>query len=119
MKDDDPDRIVCSICGTRFIEYLTANRLDKNDRTLERLAADLQAATDQLWGRREVTFTTATSLPDRMIRCPGFGRLNHIRAYLLAILHSKAATDARLKIGSRSRQQIDARALRSIAPDKF
>jgi len=59
MKDDDPDRMVIGgICGTRFIEYMTANRLDKNDRTPERLAADLQAAIEQLWGRREVTFPT-------------------------------------------------------------
>jgi hypothetical protein len=44
MMDDDPDRMVIGgICGTRFIEYMTANRLDKNDRTPERLAADLEA----------------------------------------------------------------------------
>jgi len=61
MKDDDPDRmVVCGICGTRFIEYMTANRLDENDRTPELLAADLEAAMEQLWGRREVTFPTAT-----------------------------------------------------------
>jgi hypothetical protein len=60
MKDDDPDRmVICGICGTRFIEYMTANRLDKNDRTPEILAADLQAAMEQLWGRREVSFATA------------------------------------------------------------
>jgi hypothetical protein len=60
MKDDDPNRmVICGICGTRFIEYMTANRLDKNDRTPELLAADLQAAIEQLWGRREVTFTPA------------------------------------------------------------
>jgi hypothetical protein len=60
MKDDDPDRmVICGICGTRFVEYMTANRLDKNDRTRERLAADLQAAIEQLWGRREVSFATA------------------------------------------------------------
>jgi hypothetical protein len=35
---------------------MTANRLDKNDRTPERLGADLEAASEQLWGRREVTF---------------------------------------------------------------
>jgi hypothetical protein len=57
MKDDDPDRmVICGICGTRFIDYMTANRLGKNDRTPERLAADLEAAIEQLWGRREVTF---------------------------------------------------------------
>jgi hypothetical protein len=60
MKDDDPDRMVISgICGVRFIEYMTANRLDENDRTPEVLAADLKAAMEQLWGRREVTFPTA------------------------------------------------------------
>ena len=57
MKDDDPDRmVICGICGTRFIEYMTANRLGKNDRTPEVLAADLKAAMEQLWGRRELTF---------------------------------------------------------------
>jgi hypothetical protein len=61
MKDDDdPDRmVICGMCGTRFIEYMTANRLDENDRTPEILAADLEAAIEQLWGRREVTFPTA------------------------------------------------------------
>jgi hypothetical protein len=60
MKDDDPDRmVICGICGTRFIEYMTANRLDENDRTPEVLAADLKAAMEQLWGRREVTFPAA------------------------------------------------------------
>jgi hypothetical protein len=60
MKDDDPDRmVICGICGTRLIEYMTANRRDENDRTPEILAADLEAAIEQLWGRREVTFATA------------------------------------------------------------
>jgi hypothetical protein len=60
MKDDDPDRmVICGICGTRHIEFMTANRLDKNDKTPEVLAADLEAAMEQLWGRREVTFPTA------------------------------------------------------------
>jgi hypothetical protein len=60
MKDDDPDRmVICGICGTRFIEYMTVNRLDRNDCTPEVLAADLEAAMEQLWGRREVTFATA------------------------------------------------------------
>ncbi|MDR3465780.1 MAG: hypothetical protein P4M07_07535 [Xanthobacteraceae bacterium] len=60
VKDDDPERmVICGICGTRFVEYMTANRLDKNDRTPEVLAADLKAAMEQLWGRREVTFATA------------------------------------------------------------
>jgi hypothetical protein len=57
MIDDDPDRMVIGgICGTRFIEYMTAHRRDSNDRTPERLAADLEAAIEQLWGRHEVTF---------------------------------------------------------------
>jgi hypothetical protein len=60
VKNDDPDRmVICGICGTRFVEYMTANRLDRNDRTPEVLAADLEAAMEQLWGRREVTFATA------------------------------------------------------------
>ena len=59
MKDDDPDRMVlCGICGTRFIDYMTVNRLYKNDRTPELLATDLEAAMEQLWGRREVSFAT-------------------------------------------------------------
>ena len=59
MKDDDPDRMVISgVYGTRKIEYTTANRLDPCDATPEILAADLEAAIEQLWGRREVTFPT-------------------------------------------------------------
>jgi hypothetical protein len=55
MVDDDPDRLVfCGIVGTRFIEFATANRLhSKHDRTPEVLAADLELAMEQLWGRRE------------------------------------------------------------------
>jgi len=60
MQDDDPDRmVICGIYGTRHIEFMTANRRDKSDRTPEVLAADLQAAMEQLWGRREITFATA------------------------------------------------------------
>ncbi len=56
-KDDAPDQAtICGICGTRFIEYMTVNRLDENDRTPEVLQADLKNAMEQLWGRREVTF---------------------------------------------------------------
>jgi hypothetical protein len=59
-NNDDPDRmVICGICGTRWIEYMTANRLDKNDRTPEVLAEDLEAAMEQLWGRREVIFAPA------------------------------------------------------------
>ncbi|MCA1363413.1 hypothetical protein I6F14_23715 [Bradyrhizobium sp. IC3069] len=54
MKDNDSAQmVICGICGTRFVEYVTANRLDENDRTPEVLIADLKLATDQLWGRRE------------------------------------------------------------------
>jgi hypothetical protein len=56
MKDDPERMVIAGICGTRFIEFMTANRLDENDRTPEVLAADLRAAMEQLWGRREVTF---------------------------------------------------------------
>ncbi len=57
MKDGDPERwVICGICGTRFVEYMTVNRRGKNCRTAEVLAADLQVAMEQLWGRREVTF---------------------------------------------------------------
>jgi hypothetical protein len=61
-KDKDSDRmVIAGICGTRFIEYMTANRFDECDRTPEVLAEDLKIAMEQLWGRREVTFTTARS----------------------------------------------------------
>lgn len=48
--------VLAGICGTRFIEYVTVNRYDDNDRTPEVLAADLENAMIQLWDRREVTF---------------------------------------------------------------
>ena len=50
--------VISGICGTRYIELMTANRLDECDKTPEVLAADLKAAMDQMWGRREVTFPT-------------------------------------------------------------
>lgn len=60
LKNDDPDRmVICGICGTRFIEYMTVNRLDRNDSTPDVLAGDLEAALEQLWDRREVTFAAA------------------------------------------------------------
>ena len=60
-QDDDPDRmVIAGTCGTRYIEFMTAHRLDESDRTPEVLAADLQAAMEQLWGRREVTFPAAS-----------------------------------------------------------
>lgn len=60
IKDGDPELwVICGICGTRFVEYMTVNRLDENDRTAEVLAADLRAAMEQLWGRREAMFAAA------------------------------------------------------------
>ena len=61
MKDDDPDRMVISgICGTRYVEYMSANRIHHDtDRMPEVLAAHLTEAMEQLWGRREVTFPSA------------------------------------------------------------
>jgi hypothetical protein len=57
MKENDPNRMMISgICGTRWVEYMTVNRIDENDRTPEVLAADLQDAMQQLWGRSELTF---------------------------------------------------------------
>ena len=57
MINDDPDRLVlCGIFNTVFVEYATANRIYKNDRTPEVLAADLENAMEQLWGRREAIF---------------------------------------------------------------
>jgi len=56
-KDGDPEQmVIAGICGTRFVEYMTANRWDDNDRTPEVLAADLQDAMQQLWGRSELVF---------------------------------------------------------------
>jgi hypothetical protein len=60
MKDGDPELwVISGICGTRFVEFLTVHRRDENDRTAEVLAADLRAAMEQLWGRREAIFATA------------------------------------------------------------
>ena len=58
--EEDPTKMsISGICGTRFIEYMTANRVDERDRTPEILIAHLKEAMEQLWGRREVTFTPA------------------------------------------------------------
>jgi len=63
--EDNPDRMVlCGICGVQFIEFSTANRLGPNDRTPEVLAADLEMAMEQLWGRREAIVPTAYHLAD-------------------------------------------------------
>lgn len=57
-KGDDPNRmVIAGIYGNRWVEYMTANRVDENDRTPEVLAADLQEAIQQLWGRSELDFS--------------------------------------------------------------
>jgi hypothetical protein len=56
-EQNNPNRmVIAGICGTRFVEYMTANRLDDNDRTPEVLIADLQDAIQQLWARDEMIF---------------------------------------------------------------
>ncbi|MGW1425726.1 hypothetical protein ACWAT4_36990 [Bradyrhizobium manausense] len=58
--EEDPTKMsIAGICGTRLIEYMTANRIDENDRTPEVLMAHLHEAMEQMWGRREVTFAPA------------------------------------------------------------
>jgi hypothetical protein len=58
MIDDDPDRmVIAGTVGTRYIEFLTAHRADASDRTPEVLAADLEDAMEQLWGRTELVFS--------------------------------------------------------------
>jgi hypothetical protein len=47
---------ISGIVGTRWVDLMTVNRLDEQDRTAEILAADLREAMDQLWARQEVTF---------------------------------------------------------------
>jgi hypothetical protein len=59
MKGDPNRMVIAGTCGTRHVEYMTANRLDKCDRTPEVLAADLQDAMQQLWGRTELVFDHA------------------------------------------------------------
>jgi hypothetical protein len=58
IKDEEnPDRmVIAGTCGTRHVEYMTCNRYDKQDRTPEVLASDLQNAMQQLWARRELSF---------------------------------------------------------------
>jgi hypothetical protein len=58
IDDDDPDRmVIAGICGTRWVEYSTANRVDASCRMPEVLAADLEDAMEQLWGRSELVFS--------------------------------------------------------------
>lgn len=54
MKDGDPlHYVLVGIYGTRFLEYSSLARWDEADRTVERLAQDLQLAMEQLWRRRD------------------------------------------------------------------
>jgi len=56
-KVSDPERmVIAGTYGTRFVEYLTADRINERDKTPEVLAADLKAAMEQLWGREAVSF---------------------------------------------------------------
>jgi hypothetical protein len=49
-KDEDPDDWgLCGIYGTRFVEFATAYRFDKHDRTPEVLAIHVQDALIKLW----------------------------------------------------------------------
>jgi hypothetical protein len=60
LDEEDPDRmVIAGVCGTRYIEYMTANRADINDSTPEVLADDLLKAMEQLWGREELVFSAA------------------------------------------------------------
>ena len=55
--DEDSDRmVIAGTYGTRHVQYMTVNRIGSNDRTPEVLAADLQDAMQQLWGRSELDF---------------------------------------------------------------
>jgi hypothetical protein len=57
VDQDDPNRmVIAGTYGTRHVIYSTANRIGTNDRTPEVLAADLQDAMQQLWGRTELDF---------------------------------------------------------------
>jgi hypothetical protein len=56
--ENDPNRmVIAGICGTRFVEFMTANRMDDNDRTPEVLIVDLHDAMRQLWGRNELVLS--------------------------------------------------------------
>lgn len=58
VEGDDPNRmVIAGTYGTRNVELMTANRMDDNDRTPELLAAHLQDAMQQLWGRSELNFS--------------------------------------------------------------
>ena len=98
MKDDDPDRMVISgICGVRFIEYMTANRLDENDRTPEVLAADLQAAMEAAVGPPRSNLPGCPSDPNTARAGPAPARLPELacgssrRRYAQAAVRPPAA----------------------------
>jgi hypothetical protein len=50
--DAEGNQVFSGIYGTRFVEYLTIRRFDKNDRMPEVMAAHLQDAMQQLWMRQ-------------------------------------------------------------------
>lgn len=47
--DEEGNQVLCGAYGTRFVEYLTARRLDEFDRQPEVFASHLQNAMRQLW----------------------------------------------------------------------
>jgi hypothetical protein len=49
-KKDKDRHILCGIYGNRFVEYVTAHRIDELDRTPEVLATHLHDAMTKLWG---------------------------------------------------------------------
>ena len=51
--DEDGNQILGSIYGTRFVEYATIRRFDELDRMPEVVAAHVQDAMAQLWGRAQ------------------------------------------------------------------
>jgi hypothetical protein len=60
MKDSAGNRgVIAGVCGTRFIEYMTVCRTDRQDFTPEMLEMHLHEAMTQLWDRVEVSFDTA------------------------------------------------------------
>jgi len=54
--DDEDTLVLGGVYGSRFVEYITAHRLDEHDRTPELLATHLQDAIEQIWSRAEFGF---------------------------------------------------------------
>jgi hypothetical protein len=51
--------VIAGVCGTRYIEFLTANRMHFNDMTPELLEFHMHEAMEQLWDRTELSFGAA------------------------------------------------------------